>query len=42
VVESLNAIAAELNNREMITPRGGRWYASSVANLLPAADIKEH
>ena len=31
---TLNAIAAELNSREMITPRGGRWYASSVANLL--------
>jgi hypothetical protein len=28
------AIANELNGREMMTPRGGRWYPSSVANLL--------
>lgn len=31
---TLLAIANELNDREMITPRGGRWYPSSVANLL--------
>ncbi|WP_316200796.1 MULTISPECIES: recombinase family protein [unclassified Bradyrhizobium] len=31
---TLSAIAAELNSREMVTPRGGRWHASSVANLL--------
>lgn len=31
---TLAAIATELNNREMMTPRGGRWHASSVANLL--------
>lgn len=31
---TLEAIANELNGREMITPRGGRWYPSSVANLL--------
>lgn len=31
---TLSAIASELNEREMMTPRGGRWYASSVANLL--------
>ncbi|WP_404559377.1 recombinase family protein [Bradyrhizobium ottawaense] len=28
------AIAKELNGREIMTPRGGRWYPSSVANLL--------
>jgi DNA invertase Pin-like site-specific DNA recombinase len=31
---TLSAIAAELNNREMMTPRGGRWHPSSVSNLL--------
>lgn len=31
---TLGAIASELNGREMMTPRGSRWYPSSVANLL--------
>lgn len=31
---TLEAIAKELNGREMVTPRGGRWHPSSVANLL--------
>jgi hypothetical protein len=31
---TLDAIANELNEREMVTARGDRWYASSVANLL--------
>lgn len=31
---TLDAIADELNVREMVTPRGGRWYASAVANLM--------
>lgn len=31
---TLSVIADELNSREMMTPRGGRWHASSVANLL--------
>lgn len=31
---TLEAIAEELNGREMVTPRGGKWYPSSVANLL--------
>ncbi|NOJ48422.1 recombinase family protein [Bradyrhizobium archetypum] len=35
---TLAAIANELNSREMITPRGGRWYPSSVANLLKRID----
>jgi DNA invertase Pin-like site-specific DNA recombinase len=33
-VTSLGSIAAELNQREMLTPRGGRWHKSSVRNLL--------
>lgn len=31
---SLAAIAKELNVRDMKTPRGGLWYASSVKNLV--------
>ena len=31
---SLPAIARELNERGMVTPRGGRWHPSSVRNLL--------
>ncbi|MGY0572402.1 recombinase family protein [Bradyrhizobium sp. RDM12] len=31
---TLQSIADELNNREMMTPRGGKWHPSSVANLL--------
>lgn len=30
---SLRAMAAELNQREIEAPRGGRWYAASVARL---------
>lgn len=33
-VTSLGGIAAELNERGMLTPRGGRWHKSSVRNLL--------
>lgn len=33
-VSSLNGIAAALNARAIRTPRGGRWYAKSVKNLL--------
>lgn len=29
----LRAIAAELNNREIVSPRGRTWYASSVSRL---------
>lgn len=35
---SLGAIAAELNERGMLTPRGGRWHKSSVRNLLSRLD----
>ena len=31
---SLPALARELNDRGMVTPRGGRWHPSSVSNLL--------
>jgi len=31
---SLPTIAAELNARQITTPRGGRWHPSSVRNLL--------
>jgi DNA invertase Pin-like site-specific DNA recombinase len=30
---TLAAIAQELNRREIVTPRGGKWHVSSVANL---------
>lgn len=33
-VISLGATAAALNERGMLTPRGGRWYKSSVKNLI--------
>jgi len=33
-VASLGAIAEQLNERGMLTPRGGRWHKSSVRNLL--------
>jgi DNA invertase Pin-like site-specific DNA recombinase len=36
---SLAAIAAELNNRHMRTPRGGKWHASSVKNLLDRLQV---
>lgn len=32
-VTSLAGVANALNNRGILTPRGGRWHASSVANL---------
>jgi hypothetical protein len=31
---SLHQIANALNARAVTTPRGGRWYASSVRNAL--------
>lgn len=33
-VVSLEGIAAALNSGGILTPRGGRWYASSVRNLV--------
>jgi hypothetical protein len=37
----LRAIAAELNDRGMLTRRGGRWHVSTVANLLDRLDRRE-
>jgi DNA invertase Pin-like site-specific DNA recombinase len=34
---SLHQIANALNARGISTPRGGRWYAKSVANVLARA-----
>jgi DNA invertase Pin-like site-specific DNA recombinase len=31
---SVRALAAELNEREILTPRGGRWHPTSTARLL--------
>jgi DNA invertase Pin-like site-specific DNA recombinase len=33
-VASLGALAAALNEEGILTPRGGRWHASSVRNLM--------
>jgi DNA invertase Pin-like site-specific DNA recombinase len=33
-ITSLGAIAKTLNDRGMLTPRGGKWHKSSVSNLL--------
>lgn len=33
-ITSLGGIAAAMNDRGMLTPRGGNWYKSSVKNLL--------
>ena len=33
-ISSLGMMAAALNERGMLTPRGGRWHKSSVRNLL--------
>jgi hypothetical protein len=34
---SLRQIADELNMRKIKTARGGRWYATTVRNILTAA-----
>ena len=39
---SLGAIADALNQRGMLTPRGGRWHKSSVRNLLARLDGIDH
>ena len=36
-VRSLHAIADALNARGITTPRGGKWYAKSVSNVLARA-----
>lgn len=37
---SLAGIAAELNARHIRTPRGGKWHASSVQNLLGRLHVR--
>lgn len=37
-IASLGALADHLNDRGMLTPRGGRWHKSSVRNLLHRID----
>jgi len=37
-ITSLGQIADALNERDMITPRGGRWHKSSVRNLIARLD----
>jgi DNA invertase Pin-like site-specific DNA recombinase len=38
-VTSLGAVAAELNERGMLTPRGGQWHKSSVRNLFARLNV---
>jgi hypothetical protein len=38
---SLRAIAGELNDRGMLTRRGGRWHVSTVMNLLERLGLQE-
>lgn len=38
---TLGAIADELNQRGMLTPRGGRWHRSSVRNLMQRLAFKQ-
>lgn len=38
-ITSLGSIATALNDRGMLTPRGGRWHKSSVRNLLDRLTI---
>ena len=37
---SLPAIAKELNERGIVTPRGGKWHPSSVRNLLARLEAR--
>ncbi len=38
---SLREIAGELNDRGMLTRRGGRWHVSTVVNLLDRLGLRE-
>ena len=38
---SLRAIAGELNDRGMLTRRGGRWHVSTVMSLLDRLGLRE-
>lgn len=37
-IASLGQIADALNERDMVTPHGGRWHDSSVRNLIAHLD----
>ena len=39
-ITSLGATAVALNERGMLTPRGGHWHKSSVRNLLERVDVR--
>ena len=39
-VDTLLGIAAELNAREILTPRGGQWHPTSVKRLIERLGIK--
>ena len=39
-VTSLRAIATELNERGMLTRRGGRWHVSTVTDLLERLGLR--
>ena len=41
-ITSLGAVAEALNERGMLTPRGGRWHKTSVRNLLDRLDRIGH
>jgi hypothetical protein len=38
---SVRDIAAELNRRAILTPRGGEWHATSVVRLLERLGVQE-
>lgn len=40
-VTTLGGIAAALNNQGIVTPRGGRWHASSVRNLVARLEARQ-
>ena len=40
-VTTLRAISTALNQREIRSPRGGRWYPSAVANLMERAKLAQ-
>jgi hypothetical protein len=38
-IASVRAVAAELNERGILTPRGGAWYPTSAARLLSRLQV---
>jgi hypothetical protein len=39
-ITSLGRVAAELNERGMLTPRGGAWHKTSVRNLMSRLEAR--